>query len=225
MAKGARGGKRGNPTAVNKAQEIKSFESKYGITISKDLKNMTTDNLYNATQRVAEIIDEYPGYFDEVKDMKEYNQANTYAAMSVNGRTLYLNPKFYDNPTTMERTYKYDVSTKWHPDGTTYNDIIVHELGHAVSFKIARNNLQGYESANASLVNKAAEEIRANSKSYGYARKPSEKKLRTEISRYATKNYSETVAEAFADYHANKENAKPLSKAIMKEIDKAMNKK
>lgn len=226
MAKGSRGGKRGSQAVVNKGQAIADFEKKRGITISQDLKNrMTTDNLYDATKRIDDMMDSYPGYFSTVKEIEDYSFTSSYAGMRTDGEVLYLNSKYYNDPKLMEAMYSYDVSLGFHPAGTTHNDIITHELGHAVSDKIAINNHLQPEYANLLIVGRAANEIRANSKSYGYTRKPSEKKLRTEISKYATKNYNETVAEAFADYHANKENAKPLSKAIMKEINRIMGSK
>ena len=121
--------------------------------------------------------------------------------------------------------YQSTVASGFHPAGTTWRDIDNHELGHvamhAVGQKMYTDPKEFKRRWNngtlpARVVHEAYQEILSAPNSYGFRGKvPTEAKLREAVSRYATKNYHETIAEAWTDYHANKNASKALSRAIM----------
>ena len=120
----------------------------------------------------------------------------------------------------VSKSYDRDVAAGFHPKGTTYKDIMVHEAAHRLdgilTRKIAGNNVPQYR-ASTYIVKEAINEIKKSRGGKGRAYD-----IQKALSGYGAnfyKNhtgnpYVETFAEAIADYNANGKNANPLSKQI-----------
>ena len=119
----------------------------------------------------------------------------------------------------VERHYEGDLRSNFHPQGTTADSIPVHEAGHILERALIDRKtewaMMGTYAWNKGIASKSiiAEACKA------VKRTPDGKGLKNaqlieQVSRYATKNRSETLAECVADYHANQENARPLSREV-----------
>ena len=119
-----------------------------------------------------------------------------------------------------------DVRVKWHPDGTSSVHIASHEIGHLLESALVFKNITqtGYygtmDRINAwnkhRFATKVVGEAARAAKKTAVGKGLTNDQLVAQISRYATKNRSEAMAEAVADYRANGSRAKPLSQAIWK---------
>ena len=107
-----------------------------------------------------------------------------------------------------------------HPAGTTFDDNPTHEMGHVVEYAIIIKRYQypwqrimAWNGCNVaeSICKTAKAELE---KELG-RRLPAFDRIRLDLCRYALKTYSETMAEAFADYYSNKDKAKAISKKIV----------
>ena len=90
--------------------------------------------------------------------------------------------------------------------------VALHEGGHALTDYLAQKN--GYPGLHA-FSEKVVKDAYKNSGAKGGT-----SKFAGSISKYAQKNYAETVAEATADWYCNGNKASRASKAIMSELKK-----
>lgn len=118
------------------------------------------------------------------------------------------------------------ILTHYHPIGTTFDDNPVHEAGHLVEVTLIKRmyhspverTLAWMDCTVSKMIFKEAKQELQREMG---GRSPSEYSLILDLSRYAARkytsqnDYSETMAEAFADYYANGERAKPISKKII----------
>ena len=107
----------------------------------------------------------------------------------------------------------------------------VHEAAHGVEWALIQANRKyvtdGQRVSAWNNCSEATNIVRVacdNLKRTPYGAGKSSTELIRSISTYAMENDSETMAEAFADVYANKENAKPLSKEITRLTKSIMNK-
>lgn len=212
-------------------QETQTYmQGKYNILVDGTLADADFETLKAELQSVDDILSEFPqaaqGMYNRhvTADVKR-NRA--YASASLDG-SLNLNLDKFRNDRVVEERYKSDLAAKYHPEGTTVKDILAHEMGHQLERILLERNVQ-YSSFDAysrfALVdgwNKSRQATRIISEACKAAKRTPEGKgkknneLVAEISRYATVNRSEALAECVADYHANREKAKPLSREVWK---------
>lgn len=131
---------------------------------------------------------------------------------------MQINKKFFFKEKVAKDLYKEDIKTKYHPKNSTYKDIGIHETGHMVLNEILRkkyNNINAIATdwnsniTSQQILNKAFQNCKINGRI-------NKIKSIKDISAYAIqKDASETIAEAFVDYYANKNKATNLSKAIV----------
>jgi hypothetical protein len=153
------------------------------------------------------------------------SRSNAYASASLSGK-LQLNPKMMGDQAKLDQSYENDVRVKWHPDGTSSVHIASHEIGHLLESALVFKNITqtGYygtmDRINAwnkhRFATKVVGEAARAAKKTAVGKGLTNDQLVAQISRYATKNRSEAMAEAVADYRANGSRAKPLSQAIWK---------
>lgn len=119
-----------------------------------------------------------------------------------------------------KKDYADSVISHFHPKGTNYYSTGVHELGHSVE-AIIIDKLEYHPSLAIEVWNDCEMAQGIISEACKLAKKtPLGKGLRNadlirQISRYATYSKSETMAEAFADYFANGDEAAILSQKII----------
>lgn len=207
-------------------QLTNDFEYKTKIDVSKDIMKKTdTQTLKSILDHVSGMVDKYPDLLKSLKSIDVRGRVNTLA--STNGILLGINTAYFGDPNTVSLVYDASVDSGYHPKGTTWENIVDHEMGHVATYgvitkihngnqaAIAKDWADGSINSTASkIVHQAMDEVRNNYQAHGYAQKPTYAQLRKELSGYATKNWHETIAEAWADYHANGDNARAISKRI-----------
>lgn len=162
------------------------------------------------------IYDNYKKVYDKFPQLakqgygklaKENIKSSTYANNLSIVNSVTLNSSWYDDLPKLEKSYADDVSSEWHPQGTNYNSIITHELGHG---------LLGYIQSNLGVSGKA---IRSKVlKKLGLHIKD----INTHLSRYPNNSRDpvhEFFAEAFAEY-MDSPNPRPLAVEFGKEIER-----
>lgn len=163
-------------------------------------------------------------------------------------RRVHMSSHLFNDYDKLKKTYERDLQKGYHPKNSTPEDIIVHEIAHALDFHISarRNNINslviedfskynqfyiswGEQTYAKEVVEKASAKVNENYKANNLPTK-TEEELRTEISGYAasTKNgtimYAETFAEALVDYLSNGSNASDLSIEIYKIVQEDLKK-
>ena len=171
---------------------------------------------------MQKVYKDFPQIKGKIKKLQSIEHPN--GGMNIepdlkdNKYIMQINKKFFNNENIVQKQYNKDLKAGFHPAGTTYKDMGIHELGHSITFEIIKNK---YKNKN-DIVNDWNKNITAKEiveKTFANLKisdKLTQDMLRNNISNYATSNYGETIGEAFADYYANKNNAKILSREIVK---------
>lgn len=121
----------------------------------------------------------------------------------------------------LRESYAYDLAMGYHPKGTTSRDILVHEMGHAIEHVLASRRYPSNPAkarfaidtgeVSREIIAEAYDRISSRSRFLHRSRA----EMTEGISIYAKTNSKEALAEAFSDYHANKENDNDISIEII----------
>lgn len=199
----------------------KEFESKYNINKIriKGIDKKAISNILNNMQKVYEDFPQIKGKIKTLQSIEHPNGGmNIEPDLKGNKYIMQINKKIFKDEKIAQEKYEKDLKTGFHPKGTTYKDMGIHELGHSVTFEIIKNR---YNSKN-DIANDWNKDITAKQivnqafTNLGVNDKLTKTVLRNNISAYARRKYSETIGEAFADYYANREKSNVLSKEIIK---------
>lgn len=128
------------------------------------------------------------------------------------GGTVAINQAFFGNA-KMDTAYADCVASGFHPSNgnkTALQAVTAHEMGHRINGVIASKMGSDMDSVATKIVNDA----RKSTKHRGVV------KMAGNISRYATKNNKETIAEAVADVYCNGKKAKAESIAVVNSMNK-----
>lgn len=187
-----------------------------GVMSEADLTGCDLDCARSIAATYQQIFEKYPkliGQFDAPDahpvGMKEHTYAWCYIR---NGGKVQVNPNRFSNYQGLVDSYEKDVSTNWHPEGTTAESIVTHELGHAVDGLLAREGILGgltssgqYRYASSTMQNtvmkraaKIDEDIADDLEMDRYWK--GNQAVVNHVSRYASKNPQEWFAECFAEY-------------------------
>lgn len=199
----------------------KEVKSNYNISKAK-LKGIDRQVLINILDNMEQVYNDFPKMKGKIKQIDSIEHPN--GGMNIepdlkdNKYIMQINRKFFNNETTIQRQYEKDVNIGFHPKGTAYKDMGNHELGHAVMAEIIKSKYKDNKAIAFDWNNEitAKEIIKKSFNNLGISDKLTQDILRNNISKYAISNYSETIGEAFADYYANKEKSKTISKEIIK---------
>ena len=230
-----------NLTFKNTKEAAAYLKDNYGFEKVSFGTKTSLDMITSLVNNTKKVYDRYPELKGFVRKFESGAMKNTYAyfryGYDKNGNVLTLKTSstLMDTIEKAKHHYDRDVSKGFHPKGTTYNDIIVHELGHVIDAYLTAkqkgiNNIKhnmskedmiklyhGYSSSAAStdIINQAFNNL-------GITEMKDKAETIKNLSRYALQSRKETLAEAFADAMANGDKAQPLSKEILKIIDKEM---
>lgn len=149
-----------------------------------------------------------------------------YAFASNDG--VYINKNKFQNSEQIERSYASDVKSGFHPKGTTAGDIVVHEYGHVAETMLNRKYPVGSTFMGVTVTSRnSASNIMAQkavkSANTATGKKQGINAWANSVSRYANKNRSEFIAEAFSDWYANGKKANKVSQEIVKVFKKELN--
>lgn len=209
----------------------------YSIRVSPALANADLDCVKDAASGIEFIMNEFPQLKNGAVQFMyaltdNESNARAYASASLAGK-MNLNPtKFADRAAVMAK-YENDVKNGFHPDGTTASQIAVHEAGHLIERALVYKNIghgtdymtkvERVQAWNKSkFATKVITEAARAAKKTASGKGLTNEQLVAQVSRYATKNRSEALAECVADYHANGSKAKALSVAVWNVLKKEL---
>lgn len=146
-----------------------------------------------------------------VSELKDHGVLGYYRS---GDNSISLNQDYLDRD-IMNATYDASVATGFHPkrgkkSGT--EAVVAHEYGHALNDKAARKMGMDMDSAATKIVSEARASLKTKA---GKSKHRGVVQMANAISRYATTNNAEAIAEAFADVFCNAGRAKAESKAIV----------
>lgn len=171
---------------------------------------------YEIDKLGKDMIDEFPALNDT--EVLLYTSNSNVYALGGDG-TVYLNRKHFAKG-NLESTYANDVNAGFHPKGTTAVDIVAHEYGHVAHGIIEGKYNNGDKLLGQTVRGGNVPDIIVETAARNLNRQTGSNMLAGEwaktISRYANSNPREMIAEAFADYNANKNRAKPISREIIR---------
>ena len=206
-----------------------------GIESQADLTGCDLDSAKSIAAAYEQVFARYPqlkGKFDAPDAHPVGMNGNTYAwcYLRQNG-LVQVNPTKYNDWSSLVRQYEHDISTNWHPHGTTAESIVTHEIGHAIDGLLAREGVLGgvtasgeYRYASSTLKNTIMK--RAAKLDPDIAEGLNIDKMlndtwtvQTFVSRYASKNNQEWFAECFAEYITSA-NPRTVASEFGKELEK-----
>ena len=236
---GGRGGASGFPTnapivptepqsaaETKDLQSLKKYMSSIGVDIDEtSLTGQTFENVRNAAAGIEGVMKEFPQAADYFRVLRGDDlKKGVMACASSSGVITLANHYFGMDEQGFEQRYDRSLNNGFHPAGTNKDHVAVHEAGHVLERALIFKAIPGsdywdrLERSKAWNTGKLAS--RVVSEACRQAKKTPEGKgqkndeLIRNVSGYATKNRSETLAECVADYTANGRNAKPLSVAV-----------
>lgn len=198
--------------------EVRQYmASKYGVTVGSSLDKLPLDSVKLAVSGVEDVVKEFPAIGPDITIRYVPLGSNTYAQATLSGEVR-VGGRFVD-VSSLESTYANDLRSRFHPDGSTARNITSHEVGHIIEAHLVNaENSTFYAQVDhwnkhkhaTDIVGRAARQVKKTPA--GKGRKIAD--LVADVSRYATTNRSEALAECIADYTANGSRAKPLSQAV-----------
>lgn len=214
---------------LEQGKQFNIFDSKYDKQLKEkydikklNIKHIDKKVLNSILKNMEKVYKDFPQIQGKIKQIKEIEHSS--GGMAVEPQkdgtyTMYINKNKFYNEKIPRKLYEKDVETHFHPKGTTYKDMAIHEAGHMAVTEIIRklnhnnNNAMVFDSENNITVNKILEK---SFNKIGASDIIEKNILIKNISDYAHKyKGQEIIAEAFADYYANKNNATLLSKTIL----------
>lgn len=204
-------------TTTNKdKKEVKERADKIGGYTKKlnDLCGFTELSDISAFPETLQkhIYDNYKQVYDKYPQIKyggiqKYHlSSNTYAQNTSVRNSVVLNSLFYDDLDKLKESYERTVKSQFHPQGTDYNSIIVHELGHALLEYITKKTGK----TGAEIRDKVLKKLKIKQKDV--------KEHLSEYAMYKPRKAHEFFAEAFAEYMTSK-SPRPLAVEFGKEIN------
>ena len=191
--------------------------SKYGVTLDTTVQSLDFDGVRGAMVGVESVIKD----FQDVGNFLKKIETCTSGVMSCSGDKITFNPKYFTDIKGLKEACKKSSTSRWWIQNSSIESIGAHEAGHGVEWALIQANpaySYSFERTLAwnncteaqNIVSQACKNIKKTP--YGKGKKKAE--LIESISRYASSDASETLAEAFADLYANKSKANPLSQEI-----------
>ena len=212
---------------VNDSKEYSEYmSSKYKIAVDQTVDNLELQTVKRATVGFESVVKEYP----EVGELVNETTTSNSGVMACTGDTLLFNPEYFRDKDALSNVCKeMSDSGYWVPNSSP-ESIGVHEAVHGIEWALIQKNPAYTTEAerirawnNCTEASKIVSEACNNIKKSTNGRNKSSTQLVSEISTYALDSDSETMAEAFADVYANRDNAKPLSKEIVRITQNKMN--
>ena len=136
--------------------EVSGKEAIAVRTVEKNLANLTGMSLDNVSmtgmpyESAKVVYDSYKTVLNKYPELKnnimrfsyDVNKTGAYASSeTLQGRITA--GKIFGNFGELVQTYADDVAQKYHPIGTDYTSIIVHELGHALDGYMTKSSMMG----------------------------------------------------------------------------------
>lgn len=218
------------PAGPQNASEAKTFtdlqaylQSKHHVKMDDSLNALDFQSIRAIGECVDRLTQEFPKFSPALKVVDSMTKNTSTIAQAAIYGTVTVNTKFYTARTTLENEAARGDRSGFHPAGTKADDFIAHELGHVMETALIYHNGRKWSEWNkctqaTRVVGAAARALKKLPEGkHPVTGKPyTIDQMIAQVSRYATHNRSETLAECVADYYRNGVNAKPLSREVWK---------
>lgn len=238
---GGRGGASGFPTnapivpqtpqsaaETKDLNELKSYMSNVGVNVDvASLSGQTFENVRGAAAAIEKVINEFPQarrFFNLLRG--DTLGRGEFANATFSGNITLANHYFSKTDSDLDRSYDRSLRSGFHPAGTTKYDIASHEAGHVLESALIQKYVyqthsgyaarlqSSYDWNKCTYASKVVSEACRDVKRIPAGKGMKNADIIRNVSGYAIKNRSETLAECVADYSANGTRAKPLSVAV-----------
>ena len=206
-------------TAKTKEELYTAIQNEYGVQITDGVKNLDYKLVQEAMVGVQNVTTDFPEIGNNLLEL----DIDKGGIMSCAGERITFNPGYYTTPGKLQKSIDDCVASGWWTKGTTGASIGEHEAAHGIEwFLDTHNPAYTYRWEQIEAWNKCTEantivsQACKNIKKTPYGKGKVNAELIKSISGYSTRTRSETLAEAFADFYTNGENANPLSKEIVR---------
>lgn len=218
-----------SPQDAKDFKALSDYMSKtHNITMGKSLRNLEFKTIQHVASTVDSLAKEFPQATGAIHKIQAHGSPKgAYACASYDGELRLGN--YFKSFKDFNKSYAHSVKTGFHPSGSNPVDAVVsHETGHLLERALIQKAVNQGRGIGAIMWNTSAESKRLISQACkdvkatpaGKGRKVND--LIREVSGYATRNRSECLAECVSDYYSNRNNAKPLSKAVWKLLKKEL---
>ena len=157
-----RGGISGPQRGIKDDNSEVTFSNRTVTATENVVKALGEENLESMADYINGAIERVTGLDDFLTlNLVDGASGNTYAWMDWNG-TMGINGKLFKNVDKLSQTYVEDVLAGFHPKGTDFNDVAVHEAGHFLDRKLTQmlgNQLQDWERASTPIVRTALDNL------------------------------------------------------------------
>lgn len=211
----------GNANSVKEVEDIINGAGVFRSGSVCKLDGCDLDSAKSIASAYQQIFEKYPqlkGKFGAVtaKDLGSGIYAQCF--LRSDGRVEVNNASgFYSNWSNVVKSYEWDISSNWHPFGTTAESVVTHEVGHAIDGYLSKSGILGgynaageYRYASSLLRSKVMKQCGLTVKDSASA-----------VSRYGSTNPQEWFAEAFAEYITSA-NPRPVAATLGKEIERLL---
>jgi len=234
-------GKAGTVDEVNKIMNSQGWfrTNRAGVTSEADLTGTDLESAKSIAASYQQVFEKYPklvGKLDAPDAQPIGMNSSTYAWCYIrdNGK-VQVNPNYYKSWNIIVSAYENNVSSNWHPEGTTAESIVTHEIGHAIDGLLAKEGVLGgytasgeFRYASSSLKTTIMNRAAKADPTIEYFMAVDKRWHSTEavsgfVSRYATKNSQEWFAECFAEYITSA-SPRTVASEFGKELERLVNK-
>lgn len=207
--------KNGNYTTFT---EMKNhFQKKWGVAVDDSIGTLDFSAVKQSSNGIERILQEFPKAQGTLKTLGTSKSGVMCAGFDGD---INFNPGYYDDIDNLKNMIMGNVAG-FHPKNTGLIEVGSHETGHILERALIEKN-HTTPIGDVMSWRDCTEAKKVCSEACKAAKKTSEGKglknaqLIEQVSRYAVKNRSETLAECVGDYVANGENASILSKEVWK---------
>lgn len=217
---------------IKSAMESKDFKSlkehmaSIGVNVAPSMEQLPLDAAKDACYGIELVVREIPALQKIVRiDYDQERTGRAYAVAGFYGR-ISVGDIFRTGSDSLEKHYQSDVSSRFHPKGTSAIHITSHEVGHAIEGEIIRRHPELSNQAkawnNSTMATRIVRQAATQVKKTPYGKGKTNDQLVYSVSRYAKRNRSEALAECVADYISNGSKSNPLSQAVWGIIKKEL---
>ena len=198
---------------------VKAVADELGVKVADSVKGLNFDYVKDAMTGVKAIADDFPSVGEMLTTVETRNSG----VMSCSGEKITFNEAYYKEKDKLASSIERCTKSGWWPKNTSVSSIGTHEAAHGIEWYLDQSNpayqypwerMEAWNKCTEakSIVSQACKNVKKTE--YGRGKKNAD--LIRDVSRYANENASETLAESFADWYTNKDNASPLAKEIVK---------
>lgn len=192
-------------------KDLQSYFKRKGYKMNDAIEKLDFNSVKDTTNGVDIVLKEFP---QAKKVFAGFDIGNSGVACASFAGKISFNPAYYTDAKNLQCMIMGN-TTGFHPKNTGIVEIGSHEMGHILELALINKHNGGVLAwSECTEAKKIVSEACKLAKKLPDGKGKVNATLKREISGYAMQNASECMAEAVADYIANKDNASVLSRMI-----------